>query len=111
MIMTTTLKSKLNKLPVAKQAKIKKRAAQLITEETTLCELRKALEFTQDELSKKLHINQEAVSRLEKRSDLLLSTLKNYIKAMGGELRLTAKFPNKPPVVLTGFYELWHEKN
>ena len=109
--MATTLKSKISKLPTTKQEKIKRRAAQLIAEETTLAELRKALEFTQDELSKKLHINQEAVSRLEKRSDLLLSTLNNYIKSMGGELTLTAKFPNKPPVILTGFYDLAHEKN
>lgn len=110
-MMKTTLKSKIAKLSAAKQAKIKNRAAQLIAEEKTLAELRRALEFTQNELSKKLHINQEAVSRLEKRSDLLLSTLKSYIKAMGGELTLTAKFPNKPPVILTGFYELGHEKN
>lgn len=109
--MVTTLKSKIGKLSTAKQAKIKHRAAQLIAEETTLTELRKALDFTQDALSKKLHINQEAVSRLEKRSDLLLSTLNNYIKSMGGELTLTAKFPNKPPVILTGFYDLAHGKN
>lgn len=109
--MATTLKSKLQKLPAARQAKIKHRVAQLIAEETTLAELRRALEFTQDELSKKLHINQEAVSRLEKRSDLLLSTLKNYIKVMGGELTLTAKFPNKPPVILTGFHDLERMKN
>lgn len=108
--MATTLQSKLKKLSVDKQAKIKRRAAELIAEEVTLSELRKALEFTQVELSKKLHINQESISRLEKRTDLLLSTLVRYIKAMGGELKLIAKFPNRPPVHLIGLYELGHDK-
>jgi hypothetical protein len=50
-----------------------------------------------------LGIGQESVSRLEKRSDLLLSTLRGYVKAMGGELRLVAEFPNRPPILLKGF--------
>ena len=50
-----------------------------------------------------LGVGQESVSRLEKRSDLLLSTLRGYVKAMGGELRLVAEFPNRPPVLLKGF--------
>jgi hypothetical protein len=51
-------------------------------------------------------MNQEAVSRLERRSDLLLSTLHAYIKAMGGELNLTAKFPDRPAITLTGFDDI-----
>ena len=108
--MATTLRSKLKKLSAAKQTNIKCRAAELIAEEVTLSELRKALELTQVDLSKKLHVNQEAISRLEKRTDLLLSTLVNYIKAMGGELKLIATFPNRPPVNLTGLYQLGHYK-
>jgi DNA-binding XRE family transcriptional regulator len=108
--MATTVQSKLKNLSVARQTKVKRRAAELIAEEVTLAELRKALELTQVDLSKKLHVNQESISRLEKRTDLLLSTLVNYIKAMGGELTLTAKFPNRPPVSLTGLYELGHHK-
>lgn len=101
--MTIPLKSKLKKLPSSRKAKIKKRAKELITEEMTLRNLRIALEYTQTEISSKLHMKQEAISRLERRSDLLLSTLSSYIHAMGGELCLTAKFPNQPPIKLTGF--------
>lgn len=104
--MATTLQSKLKKLGKIKQTKIKRRAEELIAEEVTLCQLRKALALTQADLSKKLHVNQEAISRLEKRTDLLLSTLVNYIQAMGGELTLVAKFPNRSPLHLTGLYEL-----
>ena len=108
--MATTLSSKLAKLPATRRNKINKRAAELIAKEITLKDLRKALEFTQEDVSNKLHINQEAISRLEKRSDLMLSTLTSYIKAMGGELTLTAKFPHKPPVKLAGFGDLEHHK-
>ena len=55
--------------------------------------LRKALKLTQKNLAKKLSIGQEGVSRLEQRSDLMLSTLRNHIEAMGGKLRITAEFP------------------
>jgi hypothetical protein len=48
---------------------------------------------------------QDSVSRLEKRSDLLLSTLRKTVKAMGGNLSLVAEFPDRPPVVLSGISE------
>lgn len=108
--MGNTLKNKLAKLSATRQSKIKKRAHELISKEVALRDLRKALELTQTDVSDKLHINQEAISRLEKRSDLMLSTLKSYINAMGGELSLTAKFPNKPPIKLGGFGDLEHQK-
>ena len=57
-------------------------------------------------LAKQLGISQDGVSRLEKRSDLLLSTLRNYVEAMGGNLRLVAEFPDQPPVLLTGFSDI-----
>lgn len=108
--MTTTLKNKLEKLSVTRRNKINKRAAELIAIEATLPDLRKALELTQADVSAKLHINQEAVSRLERRSDLMLSTLDSYIRAMGGKLSLTAKFPNKPLIKLHGFGDIEHRK-
>lgn len=104
--MSTTLKKKLAKLSSTRQSKIRKRADELIATEMTLRDLRKALELTQVEVCSKLHMKQEAVSRLERRSDILLSTLKSYIKAMGGELQLTAKFPNRPAIKLKGFSDI-----
>lgn len=108
--MTHTLKSKIEKLSSKRKANIRNRAAELIAQETTLRDLRKALDLTQAKVSSKLHVNQETISRLEHRSDLMLSTLVSYIKAMGGELSLTAKFPNRPPVNLTGFADIEHRK-
>jgi transcriptional regulator with XRE-family HTH domain len=104
--MTNTLASKLKSLPIARRKKINKRAKELIEEEMTLRELRKTLELTQAEMSNKLHMKQEAISRLERRSDLLLSTLISYIEAMGGKLNITAKFPNRPAIKVTGFDEI-----
>lgn len=82
--------------------KIEARAAQLIAEEMTLRELRRARKLTQVRMAKKLGISQDGVSRLEKRSDLLLSTLRKTVEAMGGSLSLVAEFPDREPVVLSG---------
>ena len=53
-------------------------------------------------MARKLGISQDGVSRLEQRSDLLLSTLRKTVEAMGGKLSLIAKFPDRPPVELAG---------
>lgn len=104
--MAILLKNKLKTLSASRQKKVKKRAKELVADEMTLRDLRKALELTQMDISSKLHMKQEAISRLERRSDLLLSTLISYIEAMGGELNLTAKFPNRPPIKLSGFKDI-----
>lgn len=53
-----------------------------------------------------LHISQDGVSRIEKRSDFLLSTLRSYIEAMGGTLRLVAEFQDRKPVTLANLDSL-----
>ena len=58
-----------------------------------LYQLREARNLTQDNLAKVLEINQGAVSRLEKRGDMFVSTLRSYIEAMGGQLQIKAIFP------------------
>lgn len=82
---------------------VRQRAAELIAQELNLRELRRLRKLTQARLSKKLKIGQEGVSRIEKRSDLYLSTLRSYVEGVGGELTLIARFPDRPPVVLAGF--------
>ena len=89
-------------LSPTRRKKIEARAAQLIGEEMTLQELRRARKLTQVRMGKALGIGQDGISRLEKRSDLLLSTLKKAIEAMGGNLSLIAEFPDREPVVLSG---------
>ena len=68
----------------------------------SLRDLRQALTLTQERMAETLGIGQDGVSRLEKRSDLLLSTLRTYIEAMGGQLSLIAEFPDREPVTLYG---------
>ncbi|HWB16335.1 MAG TPA: XRE family transcriptional regulator [Vicinamibacterales bacterium] len=89
-------------LSPARRKKIAARAAQMIAEEMSLQELRQARKLTQIRLAKTLGITQDGVSRLEKRSDLLLSTLRKAVEAMGGNLSLVAEFPDRDPVVLSG---------
>ena len=64
--------------------------------------MRYAHKLTQKRMAEVLGIGQDSVSRLEQRSDLLISTLRGYVEAMGGRLSLIAEFPNQDPVVLAG---------
>ena len=98
--MPRNLKEVMKSLPKARRTKIEARAAELIAEEATLQDLRKAFGLTQVQMAKKLNIGQDSVSRVEKRADMLLSTLRGYVEAMGGELNLVAEFPGRPPVRL-----------
>jgi transcriptional regulator with XRE-family HTH domain len=75
--------------------------AELAAHAFTLQELRRARDLTQSQLSKALDVSQAQVSRIEKQTDLLLSTLASYVEAMDGELELVARFPGHPPVYLT----------
>ena len=102
----TTLTEKLDGLPPARRQNVAARARELLAEEMSLQDLRKARKQTQVRVAKELGINQENVSRIEKRSDLLLSTLSSYVAAMGGKLSLVAEFPDRPPVALTGLAAL-----
>jgi DNA-binding XRE family transcriptional regulator len=86
------------KLPESEQIAIKAEAQKLIAEELTLAELREARRQSQAELAKKLGVQQSAVSRIERRADMYLSTLTGMVEAMGGTLELIATFPDRPPV-------------
>src|SRR3982075_58896 len=103
--MSVNVREKIRKLNSTQRKKVADSAAELIAEEMSLRELRKARKLTQTRVAKVLGITQDSVSRLEKRSDPLLSTLRTTIKAMGGNLSLVAEFPDRPPVVLSGIAE------
>jgi hypothetical protein len=89
-------------LPAGRRAKVEARASELLAEEATLRDLRRAMKHTQSAVARKLRIKQENVSRLEKRADLLISTLDQYVGALGGKLRFFAEFPDRPPVRIRG---------
>ena len=95
----------IERLDPDRRRKVEERAAELIAEEMTLPELRKARRFTQARVAAEFGITQDGVSRLEKRSDLLLSTLRKTVETMGGNLSLFARFPDRPPVELLGISE------
>ena len=102
----TTYREKFAQLPPDRQKRIKARAREILAEEMSLRALRQAREMTQAALAEQLGINQENVSRIEKRTDLLLSTLTKYVEGMGGKLRILAEFPDSPPITLTGIEDL-----
>lgn len=104
--MAITLKDKMKGLSPARRKKIEARTAELVKEQMTLQELRRARKLTQVSVAKELGITQDGVSRLEQRSDLLLSTLRRTVEAMGGNLSLVAEFPDREPVVLSGIAEI-----
>lgn len=98
--MPRTLDEVIAALPEAERAMIEARARELIAEEMSLRNLRKAIGKTQTAVAKRLKVGQDAVSKIETRSDMYVSTLRDFIKAMGGELKLVAQFPDRPPVRL-----------
>ena len=100
--MAKTLEQKMAALSPVRRKKVEARTAELIEDEKSLCDLRRALALTQEKMAEELGIGQDGISRLEKRSDLLISTLRGYVEAMGGKLRLVVEFPNRPPVMLSG---------
>ncbi|MDP2879078.1 MAG: XRE family transcriptional regulator [Sulfuricella sp.] len=94
--MAKNLDQIMNDLPAKRRTKVEARAAEL----ATLKDLRQAVAQTQEELAAALGVGQDTISRLEKRSDMLLSTLRRYVEAMGGKLELVAQFPDRPPLVI-----------
>lgn len=66
----------------------------------TLKDLRKATHHTQDDLAVAMGVGQGTISRIEKRDDMLVSTLQHYVEGVGGTLQILATFPNRPPLVV-----------
>lgn len=62
--------------------------------------LRKATKRTQEELAHALGVGQGTISRLEKRDDMLISTLRHYVESVGGKLHLMVSFANRPPLLI-----------
>lgn len=103
---TVSLEAVMQSLSPERRARIEARAALLIAEEMSLQELRRARKLTQVRMAKTLKVGQESISRLEKRTDLHISTLRHYVEAMGGSLSLVARFPDREPIELTGITTL-----
>ncbi len=98
------LKVIMNTLPAERRANIDARAEELIAEEMTLRDLRKAQDLTQERMAELLGVGQDNISRLEGRTDMLLSTLRSYVAAMGGSLDMVIRFPDRPAVSLSSLF-------
>jgi transcriptional regulator with XRE-family HTH domain len=106
MNMARPLNEKIAELPAARREKVETRAAELIAEEMSLRELRRAMGKTQAKVAADLGVGQDSVARYEQRTDMLISTLSEFIHKVGGTLELTARFPNRIPVRIKGFGEI-----
>lgn len=95
-----TLKEVLAGLPAEERHAIEARTRELIAEEMSLQEVRKAMGKTQAAIARRLRIGQESVSKIESRTDMLISTLRSYLRSIGGDLELRACLPDRPPVRL-----------
>jgi predicted XRE-type DNA-binding protein len=98
--MAVTLKEFMQDFTPDERTKVAARTAALIDEELTLRDLRRAQRLTQERVAEFMGVEQENVSRLERRPDVLLSTLSAYVAAMGGKLRIVAEFPDRRPVTI-----------
>src|SRR4030095_15915744 len=98
--MAKSLDDVLSAFTPEQRARVDARAQELIEEELTLRDLRQAHHLTQERMAELLGVEQENVSRLERRADLLPSTLGSYVAAMGGSVGLIAEFPGRKPVAV-----------
>ena len=98
--MGRSLEEMLAALPAKRRRSVEKRGQELIAEEMTLRELRKALGATQEQLAQRLGKPQASISRMEAQTDMLVSTLDRLVRGMGGRVSVTAEFPGRKPVRL-----------
>lgn len=98
-------------LPAERKAKIAARASELVAEEYALRDIRKARHITQEQVAERLGGKQVYISRLEKRSDVKLSTLREYVRAIGGDLQLMVTFPEGKTLTIKdlGKPSGWHK--
>ena len=90
--MATKFRDVRERLSPERQERIRERTQELLGE-LPLQELRQARALSQEELAEVLGLNQATISKLERRTDMYISSLRRFVEAMGGELEITASFP------------------
>jgi DNA-binding XRE family transcriptional regulator len=101
----TTLSEELKTLPQERQDSISVRVEQLRLEELTLKRLREKLGLSQAELAERLEVQQPAISKLERRQNLELNTLRSVVIALGGTIEIIVKVPDREPILLSDYQE------
>ncbi len=92
------------KMSPESQARVEERVQQTLRQ-MPLEELREARELTQTQLAQVLQVSQGAVSKVERRADMYISTLRSYVRAIGGDLQIRAVFP-EGEVLINQFEDL-----
>ena len=105
--MGRTLDEMMSALPEGRRRKIEARSAELVAEVEGLKALRRLAERSQEEMAAVLKIKQPSVHKIEKQTDLYLSTLRRYVEAAGGTLELRVELPGKGVMHLTGVGDLY----
>jgi predicted XRE-type DNA-binding protein len=105
--MGRTINEIIASLPKERQDQIEARFQELKQEVESLHQLRKIAGMAQADIAAALHIKQPSVSRIEKQTDMYLSTLRGYVEAMGGELELVVRLPGQPPLRLQQFGDVF----
>ena len=90
--MSKPFKNLVEKMSPESRQRVESRTIELLRE-MELCDLRKALEMTQEELATSLNMKQSAISKMEHQSDMFISTLRTILSAMGATLKIVASFP------------------
>ena len=103
--MGRTRKQIMASLPKARRARINERAAKLHSEVEGLKALRLLTQRSQDQIAQGLGIKQPSVLKIERQTDLYLSTLRRFVEAAGGTLELRVELPGKGVLRLTGLGE------
>jgi transcriptional regulator with XRE-family HTH domain len=98
------------RMPKPDQREVERRADALIAEHMALRDVRKAMGKTQALVARKLGVKQAHIARTEQRADMLISTLRGYVEALGGELTLNVKLPRIGMIQLSGLRDLMPAK-
>ena len=104
--MTRTLEDVMASLPPERRARIEARAAEELAEIEGLKALRLLAERSQEQIAASLGIKQPSVHKIERQTDLYLSTLRRFVEAAGGKLELRVELPGKGVLHLTGVGQL-----
>ena len=105
MLKYTTLAEELDALPQERQKSIEARADQIRLEEITLRHLREKLGLSQSELAQRMDVQQPAISKLERRQNLELNTLRSVVTALGGTIEIIVRIPNREPILLSDYQQ------
>ena len=101
-----SFREKLAELPEQRRQAIEAEGQELLQEYMTLQEIRQAVGLTQKDVAEAMNIEQNHVSRLERRTDMRLSTLKEFTEALGGKLHVSIEVPGKAPISISGLVGL-----